>query len=383
MILVTTAVLIILAAIPNPVKATSGVPNSPLFGYGARLDMWGQDVPGAMDLAVALGLDWLAIDVDWNRHWPSLDSTPDFTPLDVVLQAARVRQLPVLLSMTHAPGWALTPSGPDASITSAVLLSILNAYPDVVLAVELFPGANSVINWGAAPNPQAYLTMLQVVRQALDTSGRTVYLVTTLEPLPPGDSDIGLDDQVFLESLYTSGGLPYMPIIGIRFQAIYGAPMSDVNALNPIVLRHYEQIRQMMLRYSHNSGLIWITGFNWPTTGSADPTNPLNLPATPSLQAQWMNEAYQLLRGQLYIGAGFFSNLNSSTPSQSYPALLLPGGSLHPACVPLSQLADGSITTLTWTPSGTPTSALSPGSIQASATTPALKFSSGQVKPRK
>jgi len=374
LVLISIIVLILLSAFFGHARATGGMPNSPLFGYGARLDMWGQDINTAMDLAAGLGLDWIAIDMDWSRHWPSIDQSPDFSALDSVLLDARLHNLPVLLSFTHAPAWALTPSGPEPGITSTLLQSILNAYPDVILAVELFPGANSINRWGANPNPQAYLTLLQTTRQVLDSSGRSAYLVTSLEPLMPGTVDGSLDDLVFLDSLYALGGLPYLPILGIRFQTIFGDPMAGQDALNPIVLRHYEQVRDVMLAYQHNSGILWITGFAWPTSGPPDPADPLNLPTTPELQAQWFNQAYQQLQAQLYIGTAFFSNLNQLNITQPSPALLQSGSILHPANVHLSQLAEGSISSTAWTPSTT-AAPLSPVTdIPTTAQTPPVKF---------
>ncbi len=346
--LITVAALTLFSAFPSPGFAEAGLPNTASFGYGARLDIWGQDVYAALELAANMGVDWLAIDVDWARHWPALDQPADFSRLDYVLQAARQKQISVLLSLTHAPAWALTDTGPEPGFTNALLQSILNVYSDVIQAVELFPGVNSTPRWGAAPNPQAYLTMLQTVRQGCDAAGRTVYLITTVEPLLPVPEDGSLDDQVFLESLYNLGGIAYLPIIGIRYPVLMGAPMSDQSALYPVVLRHYEGIRALMLLHEHTRGMIWITGFSWPTSGTADPTDPLTLPVTPAHQAQWVNQAFQLLRAQLFIGTALFDSLNHEPGTQSVQTLSQPGGTIHPASVAISQFAGGSVTTTAW-----------------------------------
>ena len=374
--LICLTLLTVLCALPLNASATSGLPNVATFGYGARVDIWGQDVISSIALASDLGLDWLAIDVDWNRHWPSLQNTANFSPLDVALQAARYEQISVLLTLINPPPWALTSTGPDVAITLAVLQAIVNPYTDVIQAVELFPGANTAAQWGAAANPSAYLGLLQSVRQGFDANGYSIYLVTSVEPLQEPSTQGNLDDLTFLENLYTLGGAAYMPIVGLRFPTVIGAPMADPDKTNHFALRHYENIRQVMLSHQHETGLIWITGFSWPTSGLADLAEPLSLPATPALQAQWTNEALQLLRAQLYIGAGFFSNLNPNAANPNLPALLNIGGGIHPACVPISQYAGGIITSTSWTP---PLAGLTPTVAQAAAP----KYIHYPEKPRK
>ncbi len=376
------AVLLSLGVFPQEVIAASGLPNSAAFGYGAHINIWGEDVYAALELASNLGLEWLVIDVDWARHWPSLDQPADFSRLDYVLQGARQKQINVLLSLTQAPAWALTISGPEPTFTNALLQSILDVYSDVIKAVELFPGVNITSRWGTSPDPQAYLTMLQTVRHGFDASGRTVYLVTTVEPALPGSLDGSLDDRVFLESLYNLGGTSYLPIIGVRYPELKGAPMSDQSELYPITLRHYELIRELMLQHQHANGMIWITGFSWPISGTADPTDPLTLPVTPTQQARWVNQAFQLLRAQLFIGTAFFGSLNALDSTQTIQTLYRPDGSIHPASVIISQFAGGSVNTTSWVvPQG------QTGSSQASETVTThlatSKYLHFEGKPRK
>jgi hypothetical protein len=89
-----------------------------------------------------------------------------------------------------------------------------------------------------------------------------------------------------------------------------------------------------MLQYQHASGLIWITGFTWPFEPGY---------LAPKEQAAWLNQAYQVLRSQLYIGAAFFLQLNppasgTHPATGAYTSLVLPDASLHPVCNLLTQL---------------------------------------------
>ena len=380
--LLVSAALILMCAFPGPAAAAAGLPNTATFGYGARLDIWGEDVYAALELASSMGLDWLAIEVDWARHWPALDQPADFSRLDYALQAARQKQISVMLSLTNAPAWAMTANGPEPGFTNALLQSILNVYADIIQAVELFPGVNTTAGWGTAPNPQAYLTMLQTVRQGCDAAGRGNVLVTSLAPLFSENSAGSMSDRAFLENLYALGAMAYIPIIGIHYPDVMGAPMSDQSERFPLVLRHYEDIRALMLQYQHNRGMIWITSFTWPTTGTADPSDPLILPATPAHQAQWINQAFKLLQAQLFIGTGFFSNLNDETLSPTTPVLFQTNGTIHPASVTISQFSGGSITSTTWT---VPQNNRSTMLTSAANTTPAqvMNFLHFEGKPMK
>ena len=173
-----------------------------------------------------------------------------------------------------------------------------------------------------------------------------------------------------------------MPIIGIHYPTITGAPMTDQSELYPIVLRYYEQIRAVMLQYQHTRGLIWVTNFSWPTSGTLNPAEPLTLPMTPAHQAQWVHQAFQLLRAQLFIGTAIFSSLNHELSLISEPALYQPGGSIHTASVTISQYAGGSINSTNWTVPHVPQAFVQP--LATSQPTPAsTNFITSDGKPRK
>jgi hypothetical protein len=148
-----------------------------------------------------------------------------------------------------------------------------------------------------------------------------------------------LEDVSFLEYFYQSGATDLLPVIGIYFNAMLGDPMSVPNSADNHFLRHYEEIRALMLNNNHQQGIIWITGFTWPSPGQSHSSTEEALPATVESQAEWLYKAYSLLKGQLYIGAAFFSWLNP--PAGDHPnqnSLFLPDSSLHPAGAQLHTL---------------------------------------------
>ena len=128
----------------------------------------------------------------------------------------------------------------------------------------------------------------------------------------------GINDLDFLDGLYAAGAANYMPIVSVRLPAISYNPLKPNGADARLVLRHYEQIRAVMEDNGHTRGLIWVTSFSWDAETAT----------SSAAQAVWLNQAFELMRAQLYIGAAFFDSLNPSQISEAQ--LLLPDGSFHP-----------------------------------------------------
>jgi hypothetical protein len=318
------------AGFSTSVRAASGMPDSSEFGYGARLDPWGQEVELAMNAASGIGMDWIGVDFDWSRHWPDPAAPVDFGPLDQVMALAQKGNLSISLAVTDPPAWALGPDGPDIYQTASLLVMLAKRYPGTLLTIELFPGANTMKGWGGAPDPAAYARLLQACQAALKASNSPVLLVAGgLSPLPAKPAPGDMDDLHFLSGLYQAGAAQDMPILGLRLDAVEGEAAAPPDQAAKRVLRHYEAVRQVMLTYGHGSGLIWVTGFTWPDAADTD---------TPGEQIRWLSRAYQLMKSQLYIGVAFIDRLNPPDPAQqspsSTPSLITTGSqgtSLHPS----------------------------------------------------
>jgi hypothetical protein len=340
--------LIFILALPQSATfAATGLPESAQFGYGARLDVWGGQINPSISAAAAMGLNWIAVDFNWGRYWPEANLLPDPTNLYQVMGAAQRGNLHVLVSITNAPSWATTPTGPDPHLTAGLVLSLYRLFPDTMLAAELFPGANILSGWGADPNPKAYADLLNTTYITLREAGADLLLVAGgFHPLGSSSSEADIEETAFLNSLYQSGVASYMPVVSMRLAGIRGDPLSSPQDGQPLVLRNYERLRKVMLENNHASGLIWITSFSWPEGMSQVNGRPL---INHDEEARWLNQAYRLLRSQLYIGVAFFDQLNPTDPTDreiqtgarpgnTSGSLVFPDASLHPACSVITQL---------------------------------------------
>ncbi len=310
-------------ASPLPDKAESGLPDSSQFGYGARIDPWGLGIETALKVASETGLDWIGIDFDWGQQWPDRSSTLNLAGLSRVMSYAGDHDLSVLISITHAPKWALTSHGPDPDLTAGLVAQLSRLYPDTLLAVELFPSANLYRGWGATPDPEAYSELIKVTARMLEYSGRrTVLVAAGLEPVLSGENSLvgpymhDTDDLVFLQSLYDAGAGDYLPIIGVRVPQTSLAPLAPPWKADPRVLRHYESVRNIMLINNHSENRIWITGFSMPNVLQTEQSGmtagmPNKVDLARSDQVKWFNQAMSLMKSQLYIGAVFYDCLKS------------------------------------------------------------------------
>lgn len=317
--------------LPLSVEASAGLPGTAKFGYGAVIDINGKYLDESITTAASIGLDWIAVEFDWEKMWSDPNSPPNISLLSEVIDKAYQRGLSVLLTISNPPIWAITERGPDPQTTANLILSLVGFYANKVSAVELFPGVNTLEGCKAAPDPRSYLLTLNRVQETLNFSGRNIEVITTLTPMAIKPSPQDVNDLEFLNQLYQSGGKSYLNILGVKFNKIRGNPYSNPES---VTLRHYEEIRTMMLNNEHEFGLIWITGFRWLNgeinNFKSDNTPPKSL----GEHSNWLEEAFILMKAQLYIGAAFLDRINPHNDDlQNYPenTLILQDSQIHPA----------------------------------------------------
>jgi hypothetical protein len=211
---------------------------------------------------------------------------------------AKSQELPVLLSITNPPTWLITDNGPDRDLIAALASNLASRYATTLLAIEPFPGANTQSGWGTKPDPNNYSNMVKTIYQRLQEIDPEIVVVAA--GLQPEISPTDIDDLTFLKALYDLDCAPFMPVVGIRLANIPGVPTQSPTESDSNTLRHYEAVRNVMLKHQHQNGLIWVTGFSWDSSVVSSPKN----------QAIWLKQAFLMMRAQLYIGTAFVQNLD-------------------------------------------------------------------------
>jgi len=313
-------------------EAVRGTPGSSEFGFGAQVDLGGQFVDDGIHLAYGLHLDWVSVELPWSQVQPDKGGRIDWSRYDSAFQSLAHYKINVLANVTQPPTWAETPDGPDAGLTFQFIKQLLQRYDSSISAIELFPAANTRLGWGAKPNPAAYMKLWKSIATGLNASKNKVLLVAGgLAPIVADSSQDQVGDLEFLQQMYDLGAKDVVQVLSIQLNDIVGAPAAGPSQSEHRVLRHYEEIREVMLHNDHSKGILWITGLSVPSDlqSFSEPSY-----TTPQKQASWLSQAFQQLRSQLYIGVAFLDSLNpaSGNSAQSNPvSLITQTGDLHPA----------------------------------------------------
>ncbi|MBN2502165.1 MAG: hypothetical protein JXB38_15380 [Anaerolineales bacterium] len=321
---VLLSILLAISLLPTPALANETTNRNSELNFGARLNLPSDYTALALQTATEIDLDWIAVDFDWDAFWPGKSQGIKYQFIDPIMEKAATNDIAVLISITNAPNWAMTETGPDPELTAELVTILTNRYGRQALsAIELFPGANTVSGWGVSPNPGAYLALLKCSQASMRDANTQLTLVAgglmPVSSTEPRD----WDDLAFLEALYENNAMTMLPVISLRLTNITHSANAVSGEYDAPVLRHYEDIRNLMLKHEHQTGKIWITGFSWPD----------DQPNDPDQQAGWLAQAYDYMSAQLYIELCIFNSLNTAeAQSTGSPAFLVNAdGALHPA----------------------------------------------------
>jgi hypothetical protein len=316
------AIFILLSSLAHPVSAARGIPGSPEFGVGARLSLTSPGLTDALNTMKDLRLDWLSIDFPWDAFQSESSSQPDWGKLDQAVNTAWQNHIAVLVSISKAPSWALrAQGGPEPEQTISFLNELTRRYPGKINAIELFPAPNTLKGWGGSPDPDAYLQLYKRLAAELAGWDKNIILLTGSLEVNKTPAEQDISDVSFLSALFTLGADMKFPVIGLRYQSVEGMPSDPVQSQNAVVLRHYEDIRELIKSSGRAASLVWITYMEFPET------------VTPEKQADYLSIAYSQIRSQLYIGSAFLQGINTCTQTTlncREVSLRSDNGSLHP-----------------------------------------------------
>lgn len=295
------AIFILLSGLVRPVAAARGIPGSPEFGIGARLSLTSPDLSDALLTVKSLQLDWLSIDFSWSDFQPEKSLQINLESFDQAVKAARQNHIAVLLSISNPPSWAMTAKGPDPELTLALLKELTSQYPGSVDAIEFFPAPNTNRGWGITPDPTEYLNLYKRITTELADWDKTILLVAGSLEVSKKPAVQDISDVNFLRTLFSLDTSLKFPVIGLRFPSVEGSPSAPAQSQDSVVLRHYEDIRELIKSSGRSSSLIWITYMDFPEK------------ACPEKQADYLSRAYTQIRSQLYIGSAFLQGINTCT----------------------------------------------------------------------
>ncbi|MDZ4672042.1 MAG: hypothetical protein SH821_14315 [Phototrophicales bacterium] len=176
----------------------------------------------------ALGLTWMKMQIRWAEIELAKGEF-NWNRLDLALQIASEYGIQVLATIVAAPEWAREPNadlsneGPPTNDQDLAdfLTVLLNRYPNMIHAIEVWNETNLIREWGAntGVNAADYVQMLRVANRTIKDIDPGI-IVISAAPSPTGANiseggiDLVVDDFIYVDRLLTAGVLDHADCFG-------------------------------------------------------------------------------------------------------------------------------------------------------------------------
>jgi hypothetical protein len=330
-----------------------------VFGYGIAIHGTGGPLElmdywmGQVD---SLGLGWIKQQVRWG-FFEGNPGEMDWSGYDAVVNAADKQGLKVMLSVVDAPVWTRTyfdddpeKAPPDNLSDYADFLGrLVDRYKGRVHAIEVWNEQNLDREWDTAEgvSVERYVEMLRLSYQAIKSRDPDIIVISgALSPVgfscnesydecPPTGRPIIVDDFEYLDSMIAAGFLNYCDCVGAHHNGYNIPPDAEWDTVpnDPTAVfrgtfdnrNHSWAFRSTLWGYHEriqaagSDKPLCVTEFGWASTEGLDghpdvyPSGfEFALDNTQEEQAQWIVQAYRLMREWGFVRLAFLWNLNFS-----------------------------------------------------------------------
>ncbi len=292
-----------------------------------------------------LRLGWIKQQVRWEHVEPE-PGQYNWAELDAALSLASESNIKVMLSVVTAPDWAREPGnqrldevGPPGNPQDYAnfLINLIYRYPGQIHAIEVWNEMNIDREWASiyGLSAQNYVTLLQTAYNAIKTADSHIIVISgALSPTGVNDGVTVYDDFVYMDMLIQAGLLNTVDCVGAHHNGYNIGPNVAYNNVpndptatfrgpfdNPnhswsfySTLNGYAQ----RIQQAGSTKPICVTEFGWATTEDLDGT-PVGFEFandnTLAEQAQFIDDAIQLMDGWGYMWLAFIWNLNYGAPA--------------------------------------------------------------------
>ncbi|HQE93381.1 MAG TPA: O-antigen ligase family protein [Anaerolineae bacterium] len=228
--------------------------NAALEQYDAEHLAW------ALDTITAGGFAW----VRQRFAWAAIEPTPgDFhwEAWDVLVAAAKTRDLRLIAVLDTAPAWAGMPPEPAAFAHFAGAFAA--RYGDTFTYYQIWHNPNLGDAWGGYADAYAYTELLAGAADAIrtaDTDARIVLggLAPTIET---GERNYAED--VFLEMLYVAGAQPYFDVVATQPYGFSAAPEERAVGRDVFTFSRAILVRETLEAHGDGNKAVWASHFGW------------------------------------------------------------------------------------------------------------------------
>lgn len=284
-----------------------------------------------LDLVRDSGCEWIRVQAQWSELEPRPGAYA-FNPLDRLVEAARERELRILVSVNAPPGWALDipPGTPANPVYFERFMSVLAShFKGRVDAWQIWNEPNIDFEAGGLIDAAGYLALLRVAGPAVKAADPDALVVlAALAPNSLQDRTYAYDDIRYLEELlWLNGGeaKQYFDVVGIHaysagnhpdhYWPSYPADTPGWNNAPEFYFRHAEEIRSILVSHGLADRPVWITEFGWGTASTWDSWSFGNWISEED-QAAYLLRAFEIARTEWpWVEEMFVWNLNYSAIS--------------------------------------------------------------------
>ncbi len=327
---------------PEAPTASPVSPDSDGLGFSPGsmlLDLTADDLDTDLDRMVALGADWIRIDLDWSRI-EAEEGSYDWTTTDAIVTGARSRDLRVLGLIAYTPAWARPAGTPDKAPPIEVgdfaryVEALVDRYGRHIRAWEIWNEPNVSSFWHPEPDPAGYAQLLDAGSSTIRRIDPDAVIVTGgLAPALdlPG---IEVSPLTFLEQLYDHASSGSFDAVGVHPYTYPGFPTEtqDWNQFAAL-----PDLRDVMIARGDETKTMWITEYGAPT-GEGQRS------VSAESQATMISEAITELEDEPWAGPLFVYSLRdvpngSATDIEANFGVLRADGEEKPAAAVVRQLA--------------------------------------------
>ncbi len=176
-----------------------------------------------LDLYSNAGFGWIRLDIDWNSIEPSPGEF-NWHATDLVVKAARDRNMRVLAMPAYSPPWAATvpgdPHSEPADMTSFAQFvgrAVARYAPLGVHDWEIWNEPNSSLFWKPRPNVAQYAEMLKLTSAAIrEQDDQATIVAGALAPASDAANGSQIAPVTFVEQLFAEGAAPSFDVLSVH-----------------------------------------------------------------------------------------------------------------------------------------------------------------------
>lgn len=283
LVLLLTACSVAPASVPPALLPDPAVRIGIAYG-NTLIAMSDQQLASTMDDAVALGVQVIRSDLDWDDVQPTSPTEFRWERFDRVVEAVARRNLTLLPVVAYTPPWArgegcvdhkCAPA--DASQFAAFAGAAASRYADRgVVAWEIWNEPNDSGFWSPQADPRGYYSLLEA-------ASRSIRAVDPSAPVLLGGlaairtKGKGLSPADFLRQVCSSGDLSVVDGVAFHPYTYPGLPSEASPGRSTawnLIDQGADSLRAVLNQTCRTPGLpIWLTEYGAPTGGPGEPSD--------------------------------------------------------------------------------------------------------------